>query len=214
MASVGKGSKAKGSNFERKIAKALSEYWGAEFHRTPGSGSLHWQSENNVAGDIVAGPSAGLPFVIECKNQEAGNWTIESAFLGKHNIKEWWSQVVTDSRRVERIPLLIFTRNRAEEFVMIPYEEEVYLAYVQNRMPAMRTTITYKEELTDTTESFDVLITTLKGFTSKTPKYYQELAGKYKWQEEWEERSKIVYLDSTEEEQDTIEDILGKIKNL
>ena len=35
---AGKKAKRKGGTFERKIAKYLSEFWGASFHRTPASG--------------------------------------------------------------------------------------------------------------------------------------------------------------------------------
>lgn len=208
IASVGKGSRDKGSNYERKTAKALSAWWGAEFHRTPGSGSLHWQSENNVAGDIVVAYTAGFPFVVECKHQEGG-WTLESVFLNRHNVKTWWQQVVVDSRRVGRIPLLMFTRNRAEDFVMLPYAEDLHTDLVLNKQPVMRTTVTYTEEMTNTSETFDVMITTLAGFTTFKPLYYQEWAKKHDWESE-----SLVAFPKEEQEETTGAEKIDSILNL
>lgn len=209
MASVGSGSRQKGSNFERKVAKQLSLWWGHTFHRTPGSGSLHWQSENNVAGDIVATPSSGFPFVCECKNQEAGNWTLESVVLGKHDVKYWWQQVVADARRVDRVPLLIFTRNRSDEFIMMPYEENLYEDLLMNKQSVARTVVTYTDKMTEVTESFQVLITNYAGLVSLPPRYYIGWAREH----DWEELSLINYPDEPEEAEGiTTDDLMGKIK--
>lgn len=119
---VGRHSKTKGSNYELAIAKILTAWWGAPFHRVPASGGLHWNASMNVSGDIITIPEAGFPFVVECKKRE--EWTLENAFLNNKEIKLWWSQVVGDARETGKIPMLIFSRNRAENFVMLPYNED------------------------------------------------------------------------------------------
>lgn len=209
IASQGRGAKTKGANFERKTAKALTTWWGNEhpFHRTPGSGSLHWSAENNVAGDIVVAASAKFPFVVECKHHE-GNWTIESVLLNKHDIKNWWSQVITDSRRVKRVPLLMFTRNRAEDFVMLPYTEEMYSKYVTDKQTVMRTVVTYTDEMTKKSESFDVLVTTFKSFSSFEPEYYKEWAKDLDWEE-----SSLIKYPKEDEKIDSVNDLLKELKN-
>lgn len=181
IASQGSGAKKKGASYELKTAKALSLWWGFTFQRTPGSGSLHWSAENNVAGDIVAGPSSGFPFVVECKNQEGG-WTIESLLLKNVQMSNWWAQVVSDSRRVERIPLLMFTRNRAKDFVMIPYDEEIYHSLILGKHEVMRTIVTIKDELTLKTESFDVMVFLYSGLTSFKPEFFIKKYKKYNWE--------------------------------
>lgn len=170
-------SKQKGNTYERKTAKVLGSWWGYEFYRTPSSGGLHnWSSDLNVAGDIVTSPESGFPFVIECKNRQAGDWTLESIVLDKHDIKNWWAQVVLDARRVTKVPALVFTRNRAEDFVMIPYTEEVYDLLEKADKPAMRTYIEYTDDLTKQKERFDILVTTINGFTFFDPEYWKENA--------------------------------------
>ena len=63
--------KQKGSEFERKVAKALTDWSGYEFHRTLMSGALHWDNDSRVVSDIVPPESlSGWPFSIECKNVE------------------------------------------------------------------------------------------------------------------------------------------------
>lgn len=173
MASTGKGSKTKGSSYERKVAKKLSTWWGDEFQRTPASGGLRWKSDNNVIGDIVPSPTANFPFVVECKHQEGG-WTLESVILNKLNVKEWWSQVVADGRRGKKTPLLMFTRNYAEDFVMMPYSEEVYQKLLDREHPLMRTCVAYTEEITGQEERFDVIVTSYTGFTSFEPEYWKK----------------------------------------
>lgn len=187
----------------------MSLWWGYTFHRTPGSGSLHWQSENNVAGDIVAGDSSGFPFVCECKHQEAGSWTLESIILGKHDVKYWWQQVVADARRVNRVPLLMFTRNRADDFVMLPYDENLYMDLQLSKQVVARTIVTYTDKMTQVTESFDVLVTNYTGLSSLPPRYY------IGWAKEtnWEEQSLIIYPDKPEEKADVaIDDLMGQLK--
>lgn len=141
---VGRKSKNKGSNYELTIAKILTKWWGAPFHRVPASGGLHWSSSMNVAGDIVTIPEAGFPFVVECKKRE--EWTLENAFLNNKDIKSWWAQVVGDARETGKIPILIFSRNRAEDFVMLPYNEE-FIANFRHVLPRASSAEMYIEYL-------------------------------------------------------------------
>jgi hypothetical protein len=110
-------SKAKGSEFERKVAKALSQWWGEEFHRTPMSGGLHWKEDNRVAGDIVTPPDSLYPFTTECKKREG--WDLEQVLKGTGDVEKWWNQAVADGERVKLKPLLIFSKNFAPSYVMM-----------------------------------------------------------------------------------------------
>lgn len=115
-----KNSKAKGNNFERQVAKRLSKLLGKEFTRVPCSGGLRWNNQEGIFGDIVTPEE--FPFIIECKNRE--NWSFDQ--LMKKECKEfdkWCEQVVNDCTRyyelfkVEKEPLIIFTKNRLPIFV-------------------------------------------------------------------------------------------------
>jgi hypothetical protein len=111
---VGRGSKNKGSSFERLIATAFSEWWGEEksFRRTPMSGG--WD-RNRACGDLIT--PEGFPFTVEMKNFEA--WDIlhlitsEKSVLGQH-----WKQTLNETAP-GKLPLLIFTRNHQPTFYMM-----------------------------------------------------------------------------------------------
>ena len=49
-----KNPKNKGNEFERKVAKMLSEWSGVKFMRTPASGAIHNFKDKRVVSDIVA----------------------------------------------------------------------------------------------------------------------------------------------------------------
>lgn len=143
MASQGSGARTKGSNFERKTAKSFGGWWNAEFHRTPGSGSLHWSSSNNVAGDVVTPTEANFPFVIECKDHK-DNWTLESVVLNKSDVKNWWAQVVNDAISVNKVPMLVFKRNRSDIFIMLPYNTTLFTYLEENTIDCMITYVQFK----------------------------------------------------------------------
>jgi len=156
-------SKNKGSTYERKIAKYLSSWWGGNFSRTPASGGLRWGTDNRIAGDIVAPPEADFPFVTELKNREG--WLMEHILLDIGQPKEWLAQVISDARRVKRTPMLIFSRNRAKDFIMVPYTHWLYgqLNALQT-YDVMQTKVTIKT-IRDEVQVFDMIVTTLDTFT-------------------------------------------------
>jgi hypothetical protein len=100
-----------------------------------------------------------FPFVIECKKHEG--WILDHVLLNTGEPKTWWSQVVMDARRVKRVPILIFSRNRAKNFVMVPYENLLYHDLTQQgNHDVMRTSVTIKN-IRDEIQIFDVIVTTL-----------------------------------------------------
>jgi hypothetical protein len=159
---MGKKSKTKGAGYELKIAKFLSSWWGGNFSRVPASGGLHWGSDQRVAGDIVPPPEADFPFVIECKKRE--EWTMDHILLDIGQPKEWWQQVVEDGRRINKTPLLIFSRNRAKDFVMIPYDKWMWERLNVIANDVMRTRVTIKN-IRDEEQAFDVIVSTLDSFS-------------------------------------------------
>ena len=96
-------SRTKGANYERKIAKRLSDFYKIELRRTPLSGGMDWK------GDIL--PVFGeIPYHIECKKVE------------KLNIWKALEQAEKDCPE-DKIPIVIFTRNRTEDYVAIKLED-------------------------------------------------------------------------------------------
>lgn len=110
-------SKAKGSDYERKIAKVLGDWYGEEFHRTPASGGLHWKEDNRVAGDIVTPPGSTYPFVTELKKRES--WEFFHLLKGTGEMEKFWQQVSNDAARTGLKPLLVFSKNFSPDYTMM-----------------------------------------------------------------------------------------------
>lgn len=102
-----KKNKNKGRNFERHIAKLLSDWSGVQLRRTPLSGG--WSNHPDVSGDIVCEASdANFPIHIECKNNESWSW--KQVLKGTGPVfSQWWVQTLSDCIDY-KYPLLIFSR--------------------------------------------------------------------------------------------------------
>lgn len=119
-----KNPKNKGNAFERGVAKQLSEWAGVKFMRTPSSGAIHNFNDKRVVSDIVPPLSIGnFPFSIECKNVMC-NWEF-STFLEDTSVtlKNHWKQCEDDANREGLFPMLIFTKNFRDSYVMIRCSE-------------------------------------------------------------------------------------------
>lgn len=112
----------KGANQERKLAKLLSDWWGAKVYRTPGSGAWatsHTDGKLNSAGDIVC-EDPNFPFCVESKKVEG--WHLEQLLTSpKCIIRKWWQQTL-DETPVDKEPLLIFSRNGLPELMMVHHK--------------------------------------------------------------------------------------------
>lgn len=108
---------------ERASAKALGDWWGVPFRRTPSSGAWNTQSRNmghgttDFHGDIVAPAEADFPFSVECKAYKEVE--LYKAFYAKSNIFDWWDQCRGDARAVGKQPMLIMKENRKSSLVAI-----------------------------------------------------------------------------------------------
>lgn len=120
----GLNSKKKGASYERTIAKLLSTWWGAEFHKTPASGALRWGVDNRVVGDIVAPTDAEkFPFVVECKKRE--QWNFLQIIKGTGEFISYWEQVNEDVLRLEdkdMQPLVVMAKNHQPNLYVIRKE--------------------------------------------------------------------------------------------
>lgn len=109
----------KGGDFERKIAKVMTEWTGVKFERVPASGGLHWKKDNRVYGDIVCNDPT-FPFVVECKNRQS--WNMDALIKGNKAVEKWWAQVNKDATDTQLTPMLIFTRNQQPDYIMLTAE--------------------------------------------------------------------------------------------
>jgi len=122
--------KAKGSNWELKVAELLTKATEKEFRRVPLSGA--WTGGQNrirnanvfsggveaLTGDIMC--PDGFPFSIECKNtQDYPRFHLMIA-NGDIQVNDYIRQSTEDAIHVKKIPMLALKRTRMGEFAMIP----------------------------------------------------------------------------------------------
>jgi len=120
------GSRKKGCEFERDLAKMFSEWWGEEksFRRTPLSGG--W--DKRAGGDLVTPEQ--FRFTIEAKHTET--WELHHLLAepkmrkGKQlepcELEVHWQQALRETSSGKR-PILIFTRNHLPVFYMMTFDD-------------------------------------------------------------------------------------------
>ena len=115
------GRKIKGYNFERKVAKMLSDWWGVEnsFVRTPGSGAyakfVGEDLKERLRGDLIT--PREFPFFVECKCVEAFEFHLLLQSFEKSLFKNWFDEL--EKKCKDYYPMLVFSRNRWKVFVCI-----------------------------------------------------------------------------------------------
>jgi len=113
--------KAKSYRDETQVAALFTRWWGEQFLRVPGSGSVRWGGIAWEYGDVL--PPVGFPGVIESKHQEKGAAdALETVLRGlkpsKDNVLGWWAQVYGDCLRCYQDtghwmqPILIYKQSR------------------------------------------------------------------------------------------------------
>jgi len=134
--------KAKGSNFERKVAKYLTSWLkehniDGEFTRVPASGGLRWKKNETVIGDItLSSPTHETLCTFECKNQEKfslwklfGYHAIKKPKNSPSTLQEFWYQACSDANRTEsKFPTLVMTKNHRPVLIIIPIDTNAVLA--------------------------------------------------------------------------------------
>ena len=124
MASKGSGARTKGSNFELKVAKQLTEWAkGPVFSRTFNSGAFSsTHGKLTSSGDIET--EAFFPFSLELKNHETFT-SVDTLFHSQAVIQSFWKQNIGDAVRVHKVPMLITHRNRSKAYVTLPYSDTI-----------------------------------------------------------------------------------------
>jgi hypothetical protein len=129
-------SKAKGSGFEGKVSKILSESFAPmKFARTPGSGArvggqnfgafgkfFSQEALNLFVGDVVPVNEQdcenNFRFIVECKAYKDAE-KLEALLSGSSNIYKWMEEVLVDSSKVERDGIVIFKWNNTPLYAAV-----------------------------------------------------------------------------------------------
>jgi hypothetical protein len=120
-------SKNKGSGFEREVSKYLSDLYGENFMRAPGSGAytggtnahrkqiLHEGQIRNFKGDIIPGQSFPL-FNCECKFY--ADFQFHQLFDESKQLESWIEQLMTASDPND-LNILLMKFNRKGRYVAV-----------------------------------------------------------------------------------------------
>lgn len=193
MAKQGRGARNKGARFEREVASLFSKYWKAEANRVAFSGALH-RGQGFEAGDVTLDYTSGFPFVIECKNHET--WNFQDIYLNNKSFTIFWQQVAVDAKRVNKDPLLIFSKNYADNYVIIPFTNDAFVGILNNDKPVSTYPLSYIDPVTDEKKTYLVILTTFDGFSSLPKEFYKENYGVDNW--DWEKETEVILSEQKE----------------
>lgn len=123
--------KAKGSSWERFIAKSLTVWLTGQekpycYWRTPSSGALQTISgADSVSGDIVAIRPEGK-FLTDIFSIEAKVGYPHADFFkhfkeSRNEIKDFWLQCVNDAKKSNKFPMLIFKKSGLKPIIGIDF---------------------------------------------------------------------------------------------
>ena len=123
-------SRAKGSTFERSIAKMFNDrFKTAEFSRTPGSGAFattHTLPDYlKIYGDLIT--PMNFKYCIECKK----GYNKENLYSLYNYSSDFWKfvdQCEKDSEKCQKIPMVIFKQDRQKTLAIVPYN----IIYISN----------------------------------------------------------------------------------
>lgn len=133
-----KSPKNKGSTFERKVAKILTEAFGLPFQRTQGSGAytggknavrkatLDSRQVGVARGDIIP-PEELANLVIECKHLQAFNSMSLKAFGGKWaTLDDVIKQVQKDGDQPTDFHMIIFRGNGTPDMLAVELDRGIF----------------------------------------------------------------------------------------
>ena len=125
-------SRAKGSTFERQIAKLLNDRLNTtEFSRTPGSGAFattHSLPDHlKIYGDLIT--PQNFRYCIECK-KGYNNQNLYSLFNKSSEFWKFIEQCQKDSDKCSKLPMIIFKQDRQPTLLVIPHHVRMSKDYL------------------------------------------------------------------------------------
>lgn len=200
---MGRASKHRGNGYENEVAKQLTSWSGAEFHRTPGSGSLGWASENHVEADVIAPPSLDFNYIVECKRY--ADWTLWNLLKGNSYFPAFWAQAVREGASAGKVPLLVYRRNNERSLVTMPYNTKVLKQYD----PIIVKTITYTSEVDNEEESCQTMTVLLDNLMENDFNKFNALYEGQDWQKQIKRKPKKKVKEPTVKDAVNLLDQLG-----
>lgn len=143
------GGRIKGSTFERKIAGMVVRAFAPfgitkkDCYRTPLSGG-HIHAKHCDPGDLVCSPELRVHFSysVECKKYAKLDWAVLLSDKAKKGHWEaWWKQACVAAAFSNAPPLLVFSANRSEPFVLSYLKNITDICALKGVRPYLRTSI-------------------------------------------------------------------------
>lgn len=183
IASQGKQATVKGANYERKIAKKLTEGFGVEFHRTAYSGATSNGASlagiQSFTGDLFT-TDERLNFSFELKTHE--KFRLKDVFNNNKIFTNFLAQNVADAKRSNQVPVLILhSKKEREDYVILPFEKDMDRLLQSNNFPCMTFRAHYKDDRTQQVYFYQLLVTDLQSFTQATPEQLHTYYSKLDW---------------------------------
>jgi len=164
---AGINSRDKGARGEGQVCTLLKKWWGSDFARTPSSGGFKtkkFREDWNAEGDIVT-PDETFPFSVEVKWQE--EWSLDQLLTApKTKIWDWWEQAKRETAS-DKLPLLVFKKNRNPWFVMMT-ENGIATAAQTDFMKSSMIRVTDRQGQTAYIRLFDDLLKEHKKLWERT----------------------------------------------
>ena len=144
-------SRAKGSTFERQIAKILNDRLNTtEFSRTPGSGAFattHTLPDHlKIYGDLIT--PQNFRYCIECK-KGYNNQNLYSLFNKSSEFWKFIKQCQKDSNKCSKLPMTIFKQDRQPTLLIIPHYVRMSRDYPSIQIEDIETLNKYKVYMFD-----------------------------------------------------------------
>jgi len=122
-----KNSKAKGSAFERKVAKILNEHFETtDFQRSPGSGAYatthNLPDHLKIHGDLIT--PQNFIYSIECK-KGYNNLDIYSLLDPKSKIYEFIKQAEKDANQAKKEAIVLMAQDRRDIIALIKQDSHI-----------------------------------------------------------------------------------------
>ena len=119
-----KGSKSKGSAFERKVARLIAAYLGVDqsvIKRTQPQDPFR-----QIHGDIEIPEHLRDRFPYTIENKAVEGWTLESFMSKSNNLLIKWAEQAIDARVAGTYAIVMFTRNYMPIFVFLVEERDSF----------------------------------------------------------------------------------------
>ena len=144
-------SRAKGSSFERQVAKLLNDRLNTtEFSRTPGSGAFattHSLPDHlKIYGDLIT--PQNFRYCIECK-KGYNNQNLYSLYNDSSEFWKFIEQCHKDSKKCSKLPMVIFKQDRQPTLLIIPHYVRVDKDHHYIQIENIKTQDKYKIYLFD-----------------------------------------------------------------